>query len=190
MKIPAPLALACGPVTSLALISVLTCIYPCLGSARHPRRAPSRPPSSQPSSSSPRVSSAAPSQRKPPAKRPPCAVGKTPHDYAHKTAGASSGFRIEGGSAKTRAFGIAAPLCYIAVALAVASYALLEPIVSPDAIVFSHDNVRHLGQIECFAQSGIWSSLTTTLYPSPTARSSTRSPPRAFTPRDGTSSPR
>ena len=145
LGLPRLLSLACAPVVALACAAVFTCIYPVLGV------------------SATSVTVLAPLY----ALALLLCLGAIALKRLRRTTRKPVPALDWGESnpEPPRTFTYAAAAAYVAVGLAVAAYALLEPLGNPDAIVFSHDNVRHFGQIECFVESGVWSSLCTTLYP-------------------------
>lgn len=145
LGLPRPLALACGPVAALSCAAILACIYP-----HFDIRATTM-------TLMPPLYAIALS----------LCLGALILKKTGKTLPKTS-FAKNHGANKPEpnlSFTLLSAASYVIVAIVVAACALLEPLGTPDAIVFSHDNVRHFGQIECFTESGVWSSLSTTLYP-------------------------
>lgn len=143
------LALACAPLYSLSIMSILCCVYPFVGIPASPFTVAAVPALVAialyaASAIAWRKEYETESCKTTPGKR---SNAQTP--------------RLDRGA--WRNLGLV--ILYIACGALVISSVILVPQGAADAIVFSPDNIRHYGQIETFSRSSNWSSLDTTLYP-------------------------
>lgn len=89
--------------------------------------------------------------------------------HGHRAESASTGFAVRTARVLRRGGDWTVLALYLVLGVAVTAFMTASCLTSPESIVQEYDNVHHLGVVQAFLQSGVWSPFAANLYSAPDA---------------------